>query len=62
MLFKLDGVNVPEIATQHPLDPIERGPVYRIVTPRISDPNPIGEYCCGLFMYPKPKKGYSQII
>jgi hypothetical protein len=43
--FKLESAPeryVPPASASHPLDPAESGPVYHIVTPRISDPQPVG--------------------
>src|SRR6266511_5181913 len=43
--FKLEGVPeryVPPASASHPLDPAESGPVYHIVTPRLSEPQPVG--------------------
>jgi hypothetical protein len=43
--FKLEGVPeryVPPDSARHPLDPEESGPVYHIVTPRLSNPQPVG--------------------
>jgi hypothetical protein len=41
--FKLEGVPEPYGPPQSPLDPVENGPVYHIVTPRQSRPQPEGE-------------------
>jgi hypothetical protein len=41
--FKLEGVPEPYGPPQSPLDPVESGPVYHIVTPRLSRPKPQGE-------------------
>jgi hypothetical protein len=41
--FKLEGVPEPFGPTQSPLDPVESGPVYHIMTPRRSQPQPQGE-------------------
>jgi hypothetical protein len=41
--FKLNGVPPPFGPEPHPLDPVESGPVYQIVTPRVSNPSPVGQ-------------------
>jgi len=41
--FKLDGIAEPYAAQHNPLDAIDTGPVYHIVTPRQKNPQPQGE-------------------
>jgi hypothetical protein len=40
--FKLDGVPEPYGPPQHPLDPVDSGPVFHVVTPRHCNPAPVG--------------------
>lgn len=40
--FQLDGVPPPYAPPRNPLDPPQSGPVYHILTPRQSNPNPNG--------------------
>lgn len=41
--FQLQGVPEPYAPSQIPLDKVENGQVYQIVTPRIKNPTPIGQ-------------------
>ena len=41
--FKLAGVPPPYAPPRSPLDPVESGPVYHILTPRIKNPAPAGQ-------------------
>lgn len=41
--FKLNGVPEPYAPPQNILDPVDTGPVYHIVTPRLKNPSPSGE-------------------
>ncbi len=41
--FKLAGVPPPYAPPRSPLDPVESGPVYHILTPRITNPSPAGQ-------------------
>jgi hypothetical protein len=42
--FKLEGVPEPYGPARSPLDPPESGPVYHVVTPRISNPQPANAF------------------
>jgi len=41
--FKLNGIPTPFASEVKPLDIVDNGPVYRIVTPRVKTPTPRGE-------------------
>jgi len=40
--FKLNGIPAPYAGPRKPLDLVDNGPVYRVVTPRAKNPNPQG--------------------
>jgi hypothetical protein len=41
--FKLEGIPGPYAPPQNPLDVVDTGPVYQIVTPRAKNPVPAGD-------------------
>jgi hypothetical protein len=41
--FKLNGVPEPYSPPQNILDPVDTGPVFHIVTPRVKNPSPVGD-------------------
>lgn len=41
--FKLNGIPEPFARPQKPLDAVDNGPVYHILTPRVKNPSPPGE-------------------
>ena len=51
--FKLNGVPENVLPRDNPLDSVDKGPVYHIVTPRVSHPKPIAEAYCFRKLLPK---------
>lgn len=41
--FQLEGVPEPYAAPRSPLDEVESGPVYHVITPRVKNPTPVGQ-------------------
>jgi hypothetical protein len=67
--FKLKGIPEPYAKTHHLLIQVESGPVYHIVTPRISSPGPIGGAFTVRKIYPEywgdelsAKSAYDQML
>ncbi len=50
--FQLKGIPPPYIQQQGRFDPEETGPVYHVVTPRVSNPSPVGTACTLVKIYP----------
>jgi len=51
--FQLKGIPPPYVPMSGRFSPAETGPVYHIITPRLSNPNPMGEPCTLRKIYPE---------
>jgi len=50
--FKLEGIPAPYAGSRNPLDVIDTGPVYHVLTPRKKNPNPRGKHYARRQLFP----------